>query len=67
VTVLSGGVANGMDLYVSTASVGISGSPLGLAPIAFDYSANHGGASCRVRGLGVQGQAEFETDLRWLT
>lgn len=55
------------DLYVSTASAGTGGPPLGLEPIDYDYSAYRGGALYRVRGLDVQGKLEFEADLRWPT
>jgi D-xylonolactonase len=53
------------DLYVSTASSGTGGPPLGLEPIGYDYSAYRGGALFRVRGLGVRGKPEFEAGLKW--
>jgi D-xylonolactonase len=56
------------DLYVSTASSGTGGPPNpALEPIGYDHSAYRGGALYRVRGLGIQGKPEFETDLRWPT
>jgi hypothetical protein len=55
------------DRYVSTASAGTGGLPLGLERVGYDYSAHRGGALYRVRGLGIRGKARFETDLRWPT